>query len=293
MWATDDVGQATSWRVFMKARSPEITDYYDEMRRRGYRTTTIDKRMSVLVRVEVFVDHDLVDSTTDELRRWLDAHKIGPRTVYSYVSHLTSFWKWALAEERATKDPTSRLTRPKLRAGLPRPVALNDLVILIEQAPTAEIRAMVTLAGHAGLRCMEIAQLDASEVLEGRDKPILVISNGKGGKSRVIAMAASIINALHAHGLPAYGPVFHDADGNAYNPWKVSHMLRTHMHDCDVKASAHQLRHAFATEFYHQTHNLRLTQEMMGHSSPATTAIYTQWDMDEASAVIDTLFTRP
>lgn len=290
-WATDDLGQPTSWRMLVKARSAEISDYHAEMRRHGYRETTVDKRMSVLIRVEQFLAHDLIESTTVELRAWLDAHKIGPRTLYSYTSHLTSFWKWAIAEERATKDPTAKLTRPKLRAGLPRPVASNDLSILIEQAPNTEIRAMITLAGYAGLRCMEIAQLDSSEVLDRVEKPMLVISNGKGGKQRVVAMAPSVVDALRAHGLPSYGPVFHDADGNAYNPWKVSHLLRQHMHTCGVNASAHQLRHAFATEFYHQTHNLRLTQEMLGHASPATTAIYTQWDIDEASAVVAKLFT--
>jgi integrase/recombinase XerC len=275
----------------MPGRSPELHDYQAEMRRRALRETSIDKGMSVLVRVEYAVGHSLIESTTIELRDWLDGLDLGAKTRYAYISHLSSFWRWALTEERATKNPTLRLSRPKLRPGLPRPVPPADLATLLELAPNTEVRAMVVLAAHAGLRCMEIAGLRADEVMQHLEPPVLVITHGKGDKPRVVPISAMTIEALRAHGLPAYGHVFTDQYGKGLTPSKVSHVLRGYMHDVGVHASAHQLRHAFGTEVYRRSGDLRMTQELMGHSSPSTTAGYTAWAQDKASAVVDTLFT--
>lgn len=275
----------------MADRSEELRRYKSEMERRALRETTIDKRLSVLVRCERALNHPLVDATTDELRDWLDNHKLNPKTRYSYISHLASFWQWAMTEELVTRNPTLRLTRPKLRRSLPRPVAKTDLATLVQQAPTHEIRAMVILAGYCGLRCMEIANLDAGDIMAHLEPPVVVVQHGKGDRPRVVPMSQTVIDALYMHGVRAYGPVFRDENGNRYQPWKVSHILRDHMHASGVTASAHQLRHAYGTEVYRKSHDLRLTQELMGHSSPATTAGYTAWAQDRAAAVVDTLFT--
>lgn len=275
----------------MPEQSPELFEFTAEMVRGGLRQSTIDKRLSVLLRAEKAAGHPLIECTSTELRDWLDGHKLHARTRYSYISHFSAFWTWALTEERATKNPTLRLTRPKLRQGLPRPVATTDLTILVSQAPDASMRAMIVLAGYAGLRCMEIAGLDASDVMEHFKPPSIVIANGKGGKPRIVPVGQPIIEALRAHGVPPYGPVFRDEDGQPLQPWKVSHIMREHMHACGINASAHQLRHAFGTEVYRQSRDLRMTQELMGHASPTTTAGYTAWAADEAAAIVNKLFT--
>jgi len=275
----------------MDERSSELHEYRDELGRRALRQTSIDKAMSVLVRVEHALGHPLIDATTLELRDWLDKLDLAAKTRYAYISHLSSFWRWALAEERVTKNPTIRLSRPKLRPGLPRPVPPNDLALLLAMAPNAEMRAMITLAAHAGLRCMEIAALRSDEIMQHINPPVLVITHGKGDKPRIVPISEATIEALRAHGIPAYGPLFHDARGKAYTPARVSHELRDHMHACGVEASAHQLRHAFGTEVYRRSGDLRLTQELMGHSSPSTTAGYTAWSQDRAASVVATLFT--
>lgn len=275
----------------MSERSIELREYHAEMVRRALRPGSIDKRMSVLVRCELAVGHPLVDSVTEELRDWLDGHNLCAKTRYSYISHLASFWCWAMIEERSTRNPTLRLTRPKLRPGLPRPIPTDDLAMLIDQAPTADLRAMIVLAGHAGLRCMEIAGINSSDVMENLRPPVLLVAHGKGDKPRVIPISTSTVAALRAHGVPPYGPLFRDLHGNALQPWKVSHMLRTHMHNCGLNASAHQLRHAFGSEVYRRSGDLRMTQELMGHSSPSTTAGYTAWAQDRAALVVATLFT--
>lgn len=272
--------------------SPDLVDYHYWMESSDrMRPNSIAKRMRLLTRVEVALGHPLLVATTVELRAWLDGYQLGAKSRYSYISHLSQFWRWAITDERVTTDPASRLTRPKLRPDLPRPISSAELAMLIDQAPTAEIRAMVTLGGYAGLRCMEIAGLRACDLMESANPPVLFVADGKGGKQRIVPMSAAIIDALHAHGVPREGPVFHDQTGKRYPPYAVSHMLRKHMHDCGLNASAHQLRHTFGTEVYRQSRDLRMTQQLLGHSSPATTAGYCAWAQDEAAGVVATLFT--
>ena len=230
-------------------------------------------------------------SDAGELLDWLDSHKLNPKTRYSYISHLASFWRWAVINDLTIVDVTMKLSRPKMRRGLPRPLAVEDLRMLIDRAPTTAMKAMITLGGFAGLRCMEIAQIAVNDILETMNPPCLIVANGKGGKSRVIPISAPVIDALRAHGGPSQGAIFRDDNGDPYYPWKISQILRKHIHDCGLNTSGHALRHTFGTEVYRRSNDLRMTQELLGHSSPQTTAVYCAWAQDKAAGVVATLFT--
>jgi integrase/recombinase XerD len=225
-------------------RSFDLEQYHKELVNADrMRPGSIDKAMSVLARCEIALGHPLIEATSVELRDWLDGHTLVAKTRYAYISHLASFWRWAIIDERAERDPTRKLTRPRLRQDLPRPLSRADLATIIDQAPNAEIRAMLTIGAYAGLRCMEIAGLEVRDVLEHATPPVLVVANGKGGKSRVVPMAEAVVDALRDHGIPRSGPIFTNAAGRALKPSRVSRRLRDHMHACGVDASAHQLRH--------------------------------------------------
>ena len=84
--------------------SQDLLDYREEMGRRALRPGSIDARMGVLVRIETALGHPLIAGTRDELRAWLDDHKLGARSRYSYISHMASFWRWALTDERSARS---------------------------------------------------------------------------------------------------------------------------------------------------------------------------------------------
>ena len=197
------------------------------------------------------------------------------------VSHLACFYRWALLEELIESDPTVRLERPKLRRGLPRPVASSDVRLALDQAPSAKVRAMVALAAFAGLRCGEIAGLDRNDVLDRRRPPVIHVVHAKGGRERIVPAHPVVLEALRAMPMPRSGPVF-----GRVRSHNVTHVLRDHLHACGVSASAHQLRHWFATSVYESSSDLRLTQELLGHASPTTTAIYTALAAAKASVVV-------
>lgn len=246
------------------------------MRRRNLSPATIDKRMSVARRLEAHAGCDISDVTTEQIEQWLDSRTISARTRYSDISHVSAFFVWSIREGMAESDPTARIDRPKVRPGIPRPIETKDLRLVLAQSTSPELTAMLLLAAYGGLRCAEIAAL-CSEDVNGD----LMLIHGKGGKQRVIPVHPLISAALSELSLPAYGPVF------GLLPWQVSHHIRTHLHACGVRASAHQLRHWFGTAVYEASGaDLRMTQELLGHSSPTTTAIYTQWSHGRSVDVV-------
>lgn len=267
-----------------------IDMYQRHMRARGLMPSTIEARMRVLARFETYLGRPIETGTLDELRDWLDNHsKQAARTRYGLVSHLACFYRWAVIEGFLEVDPTMRLERPKLRRGLPRPVATSDVALAIAQAPSAEVRALVTLASFAGLRCGEIAGLDRADILDRRDPPVIHVVHAKGGRERVVPAHPAVLEALGLLPLPIAGPLFVDSLGSRRPSHWVTHTLRNHLHACGISASGHQLRHWFATSVYESSSDLRLTQELLGHASPTTTAVYTAISQLRASAVVGDL----
>lgn len=247
------------------------------MRRRNLSPGTIDKRASVARRLAAHAECELIDVTTEQIEEWLDSRNTSARTRYTDISHVSAFFRWAIREELAERDPTARIDRPKVNAGIPRPIDTDDLRRALRQSPSPELTAMLHLAAFAGLRCAEIASLDWADM-----NGDMMLVHGKGGKQRVVPVHPLITAALRVlPGRSAYGPVF---DRSAV---QVSHDIRQHLVACGIVASAHMLRHWFATTVYEESgSDLRMVQELLGHSSPTTTAIYTRWSRSRSVDVV-------
>lgn len=253
--------------------------WHRSMKRRNLSPLTIDKRLSVARRLSAHAGVDLIDVTADQINEWLDSRKLAPRTRYAEISHISAFFAWAIREGLTDSNPTARVDRPKVVPGLPRPIDTDDLRLALRQATCPRVSAMLHLAAFAGLRCAEIAALRAEDV-----NGDMMLVNGKGGKQRVVPVHPLVQACLRALRMPAYGPIFN------LLPWQVSREIRNHLRACGVMASAHQLRHWFATTAYEASgHDLRMVQELLGHSSPTTTAVYTRWARGRSLDVVSSL----
>lgn len=88
--------------------------------------------------------------------------------------------------------------------------------------------------------------------------------------------------------MPKRGPVIRRLDGNhgAVSPSLVSTVANKHLHDLGIPDTLHSLRHRAATELYRHTKDIRLVGDILGHASPATTAIYAAWSREDAPAAM-------
>jgi integrase/recombinase XerC len=179
------------------------------------------------------------------------------------------------------------LVVPRVPRGLPRPVSERDLERALAAAGLL-LRVWIELAAYGGLRAGEIARLERADVLDEVDSPTLLL-RGKGGKSRAVPLADSTLADLHALGMPSRGRIFHRADGRPATGRSVGGTVNRHLHALGIPCTIHQLRHRFATCFYRTTRDLRVLQELMGHQSPATTAVYTLVDPSAAAPAVNAI----
>jgi integrase/recombinase XerC len=282
--------------VLDHAPDPVLVLYRIELDRRGLSSSTIRTygyRLRALDQARQSAGGTLLDATAEDIQLFLDHRRLIPRTRYVWLSSLHTFYEWARKAELVDRNPTVDIVRPRPRRTLPRPITEDDLTAAIRQADP-QMAAWLTLAAFAGLRCAEIAGLKTEDVM--LDDNLLRVL-GKGGHERVVPMHPRVRAALIRHGIRRRGYLFvrpefdelgrhHPAHGARYSAKNVSRLFSAHFRELGLEATAHQLRHRFATRTYQASRDIRVVQELLGHQSPTTTAIYTAFRRTDAIAAV-------
>lgn len=231
----------------------------------GYSRNTVEDRGILLRRINRELPMGLERATVEELEGWLSRDGWSAQTRATYYGHVRGFFAWAGHPNRPILDwdPSASLVRPRVPLGLPRPVSDAELAQAITQT-RPPWRMFVVLAAYAGLRCCELATIDRTDVSER-----YLIVTGKGGKTRPVPTSPQIWRLVEPlpPGLLAGGRTAEviTRDGNEHLRRRVGRGI-----------TWHRFRHWFGTNLLGRGANLRTVQELMGHASPATTAIYTQ-----------------
>ena len=272
-----------------------VDGWRTDQRRRGLLPSSIERRSAMVTSLARWLDGGhLAEVTEETLQKFLDGRRnsqgqsISSRTRYSWISGLHCFYSWALRAhgDLFKVDPTADIIRPKLRKTLPRPISDADLAMALELAPV-QIKAWLVLAAYAGLRCAEIASLHRDDVILDAARLRVV---GKGQKERLVPMHARVLAVMEEYPMPRRnGPIFTRPSGGGWPPALLSRTGSVFLHDVGIDATMHQLRHWFGTRTYRVSKDIRVVQELLGHSSPTTTAIYTAFSNEDSAAAVDGL----
>lgn len=266
-----------------------IDDHLTFMRRSGLAEATRDKRRQRLGKFDRHVG--IRRATTEDVEGFMDTLRgrdglvIADKARYQWISDLHLFYKWAIDWGHLTDDPTTRVPRPKLRRRLPRPIDTGDLVVALQMAGPM-MRTWLTLMAFAGLRCIEVSRIESDDVMFGER---LLRVHGKGDKERMVPMHADVERQLRAIVMPSRGRVFQRPRGGPYPAGQVSREVSSFFDGLGINATAHQLRHHFGTHAYRVSRDIRVVQELMGHTSPAVTSLYADWSREEAARTVDAL----
>jgi integrase/recombinase XerD len=249
------------------------------MRAAGRSPQTIKTRLSG---IETLCRHAGVTNVTaitaEHVTAWLGDCE-APWTRCTYWMTVRCWVTWALAEGIICADPTARLAKPRTPKCVPRPVSDNVITALLANPPNARVRAYVALAALAGLRVHEIAKVRGEDI----DPAGWLYVDGKGGTRAAIPLHPQL--ASIAATMPPVDWWFPHNGTHVSGEW-VSTCIRRALRAVGSTATAHQLRHSFGTAVLRSSHDLRVTQELLRHSSPASTAIYTQVaDLDKVDAI--------
>jgi integrase/recombinase XerC len=250
---------------------------------------------------------DGVDRTT--LRRYLAflaTRGHARRTIARRASAVRRYFGWLRRTGALASDPSAGLTAPKGEARLPRVLRPDELRALLDDDhpvgdPTGggrELRddAVLEVLYGSGLRVAELTGLDVDDVdLDGRRLTVW----GKGGKQRAVPLSEPAADALGRwlrDGRPALvteasppAAVFVNGRGHRLTPRDARRIL-------DRRAAApthpHALRHTFATHLLDGGADLRVVQELLGHSDLATTQRYTHVSKERLRSVFDATHPR-
>ena len=185
-------------------------------------------------------------------------------------------------------DPLPERGAFKLDSRLPRFLSMDEAEKLVTSPdPSSDKRirdrALLELVYAAGLRVSEVGGLNLHSVnLDTRELKV----TGKGSKDRVVLMGQSARDAIKvylAEVRSAIGPVgsedalFVNRYGNRLSERSIQKIVREYATRAGLgsQVHTHTLRHSFATHMLEGGADLRVVQELLGHSSPATTQIYT------------------
>jgi integrase len=270
-----------------------ITEHLRWIQLEGLAEGTVRTRRRVLYRLHRQLRIPLASATEDDLLGWRESLRyLGDGTTGVYVSHVRSFYDWAVLRGYCTVSPAARIPVPYVGQRLPRPADTTDLFTAIEHAPQP-IRLWLILMAWCGLRCCEVARLRRENIRENADPPCLVIvaDATKGRRGRIVPLSLFVVGEIRAADLPHSGWAFRRADGRPgpNSSPRVSQIIADYFRDQEMTETAHQLRHWFATNTLRSCHDLRVVQELLGHRSPKSTAVYTDWDRPTAVAAVSAL----
>lgn len=284
----------------MAFTDPALTAHLSWLRLRRLSEDTIRLRTVAMGSVGLHAGKPLLEVTAADLDRWDEAlgsagggrrgtGGLSDSSRATYIHQVRTFYAWAVAHEHLEKDPSGRLMAPKLARPKPRPISEADLRMAVLSAP-ARIRPWLELAGWAGFRAREISLLTRDAIRDDLPEPI-VYADGKGRRERAVPLAPRVWAALVEHGLPDESYVFPRLDGELgpIPPYVVSRLCSEHLHGIGVPCTLHQLRHRFLTQIYRSTKDIRMVQELAGHSSPTTSSIYADFDHDACVAAVSRL----
>jgi integrase/recombinase XerC len=237
---------------------------------------------------------------------------LGAKSRGRALAAVKSLFRFACREGVLAGNPAAAVRSPKPPQTLPRHLRPGETEGLLE-APAGEgalplrDRALLELLYASGLRVGELVSLDWGEV-DLRSRVLRVV--GKGGKERMVPFGRPAAEALaawlrqweevrcgdgHARdrghggggGRPGEEPVFLNHRGGRLSERSVRRLLDRWVRAAGVAPGVHPhtLRHTFATHLLEGGADLRAIQELLGHSSLATTQRYTHLEVERLLAV--------
>jgi len=259
------------------------------MQGQGLSARTITERIRVINQVTTATGTDPAVLTPHTISVWLGTLP-SAATKNAYFTVLRAWSRWLVQADHRTDDPTTRVARPKTPAGHPRPVTDAQLDAVLALPLRQDTRTKIILAAWAGMRVHEIAKIKGEDI-----SPVAgtITITGKGGRTDTLPAHQLILQQASLY--PRKGFWF-PSPRNPTVPVRaktVSAVISQAFDRADAPATAHQLRHYFATSLLRAGTDSRVVQSLMRHESLATTGRYLAVNVDQQRAALSGLAPIP
>tara|TARA_R110001592_G_scaffold327901_2_gene609255 strand:+ start:1275 stop:2111 length:837 start_codon:yes stop_codon:yes gene_type:complete len=233
--------------------------------------------------------NELVDVNYPQIRNWIVSlvdSDISNRTINRKVSSLKSFYKFLQKSEQIEINPLSKHKALKIAKKIQVPFTSKEINTVIQNISaendftSVRNKLIVELFYSTGIRRIELINVKEKNI-SFSDKTIKVL--GKRNKERFVPLLQSVVSTLKSYlelkkefSIGA-DELFITKKGNKMNETLVYRIINSYFSNVTskVKKSPHILRHSFATHLLNEGADLNSVKELLGHSSLASTQVYT------------------
>ncbi len=256
---------------------------------RGLSANTIDAyRRDLSFFSDFLIENDLDDFTLVKrihintyVKKMRDEN-YSQTSISRVIASIRGWFNWLCSSEIINHNPTLSLEQPKLAKKLPKVLTMQEVETILNEELTILEKAIFELLYASGLRVTELVNLQ----IQNFDFSLNIVRClGKGAKERVVPVGIKAKNALQdylkdreyyikKHGLDTK-KFFISETGKDINRQFVYSIIHSLGNKINRHISPHTLRHSFATHLLENGADLRVVQELLGHSDVATTQLYT------------------
>lgn len=215
-------------------------------------------------------------------------------TIYKRLSAVKLFYEVMHEDGVIGEDYSNAVTMPKMKKGLPRNVPTEEEMQTLLDSVTGQTpiairnRCILEVLYGTGLRNEELRILTIEDI-DLAEKTVFV--HGKGSKDRIVPLGHWLIKWLVEYLESARGKLLSQKTGEAWvflsrygtplSSVTLNDIVRTTTKKAELphKLTPHSLRHAFATHLLKHGADIRVIQELLGHSSLQSTQVYTHIDI--------------
>jgi len=281
-----------------------IDEFANNVLKKNYSINTLNSYLSDLYYFYIFVKKDLVSVKEEDVRDYLEflnLHKEKATTVRRKISTLKSFYKYLYLNNYIDKKdyPLVRIVYPKVEKKLPKFIYYNDLLEILNESLNDKDglrdRLIIEMLYATGIRVSELVNIKYSDI-DYDNKRIRVL--GKGDKERIVYFGDYALEALKnyssTHQRNKNGFLFINSKGGKLSDRGVRYIIDNIMNKLSVKVhvTPHVLRHTFATDMLNNGCDIKVVQELLGHSSLKTTEVYTHVTNERLKEVYYSCFPR-
>lgn len=268
-----------------------ISEYLEYLEiEKGLAQNTIEAYRRDLTAFIDFCSTKDVDEITDIKRSDINSYilklkeeKYTPPSVMRKIASMRGFFKWFCANDYSDKNPILTLEQPKLPKHLPKVMTTEELNNILNSHLNITEKVIVELLYGCGLRVSELTNLSIGDI-DIRSKYIKCY--GKGSKERIVPFGEKAKSALKKYlqnreiiilenNLENNKKLLLKNNGKNITRQDVYNFIRKQGEKINKHISPHTLRHSFATHLLENGADLRVVQELLGHSDVSTTQLYT------------------
>lgn len=264
-----------------------IVDFVRILEVKRYSPRTIGTYASFLKTAEGQLKKPLSEVKDRELFDYVHSITKQKKLAYATQKQLVSALKLYYSELSGRKPALDLLLPKNMPAKLPVVLSQAEVNALLDAIDNLKHHCMVATLYSAGLRVSELLALRVNDIDSSR--MVIEVRSGKGNKDRYLALSNRLLPLLRRYYL-SYKPkafLFEGQKGGQYSAASVNQVIKKSLKKAGIAkhATAHSLRHSYATHLLENGTDIRIIQQLLGHNDIKTTMVYTHVASPKLAAV--------